>query len=133
MISTESFRSLFQISVSDAIECMVATLGPPGPDLLLLSTIDDAGHIGPGDCFDLSETLPSPELVFQLAVAIGAPAVLCATRATLSVFDPGEKDLERTRWLIKGASEHGLALDEHILIAGGTFRAMRESIEEGLV
>ena len=110
---------------------MVLTLAPPGPDVLLVSTIDEQGFVGPGDCFALSEPLPSAEVIFQLPVSLGAPMVLCGSRAAHSVLEPDERDLERTRWLLAAAEKYGVVLDEHLLVHGETFRLMRESVEEG--
>lgn len=132
MPTRKAFRSPYRITVGDAIECMVATLGRPGPDVLLVSTIDERGFVGPGDCFDLSKTFPSAEVVFQLPLSLGAPIVLCGSRATHSVLEPDERDLELTRWLLAGAEKYGIVLDEHILVHGQTFRVMRASAEEGL-
>lgn len=132
MPARKTFRSPYRITAGEALECMVVTLGRPGPDVLLVSTIDEQGFVGPGDCFELSNTLPSAEVIFQLPVSLGAPAVLCGSRATHSVLEPDERDLERTRWLLAGAEQYGIVLDEHVLVQQETFRLMRESIEEGL-
>lgn len=132
MAPRKTFRSPYRITVGDAIDCMVATLGRSGPDVLLVSTIDEQGFVGPGDCFDLSKTFPSTEVIFQLPVSLDAPLVLCGSRATRSVLEPDERDLELTRWLLAGAEKYGVVLDEHILVQRQTFRFMRESIEEGL-
>lgn len=125
----EAFRSPYRIRIDDAIECMVATLGEPGPHVLLCSTLDERGFVGPGNCFALDEALPSVDVVFHLALSLGAPAVLCGSRATHSVLEPDERDFELTRWLLAGAAMNSVFLDEHILVQGKMFRAMKESIE----
>lgn len=128
----EPFHSPYSINWEDAIESMVATLGPPGPPVLLCSTLDERGFVGPGDCFDLDESPPSADVLVHLAVKLGAPAILCGSRATRSVLEPEECDYNLTSWLTTTAKARGLVLFEHILVQGKTFRFMRHSIEGDL-
>ncbi|HWC14116.1 MAG TPA: hypothetical protein VG929_05930 [Actinomycetota bacterium] len=128
----QDFRSPSGITILDAIECMVATLGPPGPNVLLCSTVDKDGIVGPGNCFDLRGAPPSYDCVFQLAASLGAPAVLCGSRAAHSLLEPDDADFRLTRWLMDGAVRSNISLAEHIIVKDDMFRVMKKSLEEGL-
>lgn len=131
-MSSEPFRSPFSTTWEDAIEAMVATLGQPGPSVLLCSTLDERGFVGPGDCFSLADSPPSPDVLLHLALKFGAPAIMCGSRATRSVYEPEECDYDLTHWLTAAARSAGLFLFEHVLVDGRTFRLMRHSIEGDL-
>ena len=129
---SKPFRSPYSVTWEEAIESMVATLGPPGPPVLLCSTLDERGFVGPGDCFALDESPPSGDVILHLALKLGAPAILCGTRATRSVFEPEECDYNLTRRLTTIARVGGIVLTEHVLVKGKIFRFMRQSIEGDL-
>lgn len=130
---SESGIATLRIPWDQAAAAMVAVLGTEGPPILLVSTLDEDGYVGPGDCFSLAETHPSPEVVTHLATKLRAPAILCGTRATRSVLEPDESDIALTHWLIGAAQHSGCELFEHVLVQGQTFRLMRESLADGLI
>jgi hypothetical protein len=116
-----------RVSIVDAIECMVAVLGSDGPPILLCSTVDDDGFVGPGNAFSLENGWPSAEVLLELPRRIGATAMLFGSRATRSVFDPDDRDTTLFAYLEETTEAAGIFLVEHVLIRENTFRLMREA------
>lgn len=118
-----------RVPVVDAIECMVHVLGIGSDSILLVSTVDDGGYVGPGDSFSLSSGVPSPDVLFHLHRQVGASSVLFGSRAALSIFDPEQTDVHLTRSLLSAAHFAGIDVVEHVLVSGNSFRLMLESLE----
>ena len=122
-----------RVPIVDAIECMVAVLGSDGPSILLCSTVDDDGFVGPGNAFSLEGGFPSADVLLELPRRFGADAMLFGSRATRSIFDPDELDTRLFGYLEHATRKAGIYLVEHVLVRGNTFRLMREaSGAEGL-
>lgn len=118
------------ISVGDAIECMVATLGTPGAEILLMSTVQD-GNVGPGESFALdSQNLPDApaDKVFELAIRLGVKGLLFGSRSHGCEEAINPLDAALTRWLVVEAWRRDLCVVEHVVVHDNMFRLMRESL-----
>jgi hypothetical protein len=111
----------------DAIELMVAVLSDSREDVLLVSTVDAEGFVGPGDCFSLDKGPPSPEVLFELTRRTKAAGILCGSRATRSVFDPDEADTQLFEHLLSESMIARVLLIEHLLVKEHMVRFMREA------
>lgn len=122
-----------RIEVADAIDAMVAVLGPPSDGnegILLLSSVDQDGFVGPGEALSLVNGIPTDDQLLRIPRSVGASAVLFGSRATLSVFDPETLDVELTRCLLRAGDRAGIPVVEHVLVDGPRFRLMRDSLHD---
>jgi hypothetical protein len=103
---------------------MVHVLGSGGSPILLCSPVDARGFVGSGDAFSLDAGWPSADVLFEFPRRVSASAVLFGSPATHSVFDPDECDTKLYRYLKSSAASYGIALLEHVLVAGNMFRLM---------
>lgn len=116
-----------RVDLVDAIELMVHVLSEQGRPVLLVSTVDHNGFVGPGDCFSLAEGFPSAEVLFELARRTDTFGILCGSRATGSVLEPSAEDDRLYRHLLEGSADTGFPLIDHVLIGNRMFRFMRET------
>lgn len=117
----------------DAIDCMVAVLAPRDEPVLLVSTVDDRGLVGPGEALSLNSGLPDDDSLFCVARSVSAHAVLFGSRAARSVFDPEREDVELTAALLQATDREGIEVIEHVLVEGPRFRLMCESLRNGSI
>ena len=125
-----------RIEVADAIDAMVAVLGSPSDGnegILLLSSIDQDGFVGPGEALSLVNGIPTDDQLFRIPRSVGASAVLYGSPATRSVFDPDPRDVELTKRLLHAGDRTGITIVEHVLVDGPRFRLMCESLRDSLI
>lgn len=113
--------------MGEAIQLMIAVLGDGSEPILLASSVDRLGYVGPGDCFSLESGLPSPEVLTHFLEWTGAPGILFGSRASRSVFEPDEADLALHRHLLKATQAAGAMLVDHLLVKGDLVRFMKDS------
>lgn len=122
-------RSPYRIRVplGEAIRLMIAVLGQGSEPILLVSSVDELGDVGPGDCFSLEDGPPSQDLLAHFISWTEAPGVLFGSRATRSVFDPDEFDLHLHQQLLSATEAAGATLVDHLLVKGDIVRVMKKS------
>jgi hypothetical protein len=122
-------RSLFRVPIVDAIECMVQVLSTTPRDVLLYSIVSN-GRVGPGDCHALvgkERALPADSCLFKLVHRYSAPAMLCGSKASGSIFHLDDQDQLLSEGLVAAAQRNGVAIVEHVLVKDGMFRLMSET------
>jgi hypothetical protein len=120
------------LSVVDAIECMVMVLADRGPEILLMSTVDENDFIGPGEAFLLGpgkRPRVSAEVMFEYPMRRRAARVLFGTRSSGSIATVHPEDRALAEWLIGQATGRGFGVAEIVFTEGNTFRLMIETLQ----
>lgn len=119
----------FQISVVDAIECMVPVLSDAEDDLLLCSTVFGE-YVGLGDCHVLStgtRSLPSDEVLFQPARQTGAKEMVFGCRSVGDIRDLHDADVALAGRLLEAGARNDVQVADLICVRDQMFRFMSES------
>ncbi len=120
-----------ELSLCEAIECMVVVLANRGAELLLMSSVDEHDMMGPGDAFRLDaqkRPLVSPEVMFELPTRLAADRILFGTRSSGRIETVHPADRALAEWLIDQATQRGFGVAEIILTEGDAFRLMIETL-----
>lgn len=113
----------------DAIERIAPIVAQAPGEVVFATVVHQDGFIGDSECFvspTQPKTLLPEEQIFYLAKETGAPAVLLTTKSSGPISELHECDVEFTRRLIDYGRSQGIALHEHVLVEGDTFRIMSQ-------
>lgn len=115
-----------RVPLVDAIELMVGVLGAGWEPILLASSVDAWGYVGPGDCFSLEDGFPSLEVLSHFVHWTGATGILFGSRATHSVFEPDDVDTALHQHLLTATEAAGATLVDHLLVKDDLVRFMKD-------
>jgi hypothetical protein len=124
-------KPYFDITVVDAMQCMVPVLSEARDDILLTSTVFGE-YVGPGDghlLADGTRALPSDEVLFYLARDTGAKEILCGCRSSGDIRDLHDADVGLARRLLAAGDRNGVHVLDLIVVRDGLFRFMSASTD----
>lgn len=125
-VSMAAGKPYFDITIIDAMQCMVPVLSDTEDDLLLASTVFGE-FVGPGDGHLLglgTRALPSDEVLFYSARQTGARAMLFGSRSSGYIGDLHDTDVDLARRLLEAGERNGIEVVEVLVARDHMFRFM---------
>lgn len=115
----------------DAIDILVPLVGGANDNFIVSVCIDRQNLVGLSECFQWPIDAPEgPDIdsLFELPIREGALGAMFVSRTFEPIEVLHENDIEFTRSIVEHGRAVRVAVVEHVLVHGDSFRLMSESI-----
>lgn len=120
---------MLSLKPEDAITDLVKIVGGVDAEVVFVTCIDVNGDVGESECF-ASNTQPKNAIpidqLYYLPERIGASAVMLTSTSSGPIKKLHDCDVEFTRRVIEAGRKRGIAVWDHVLVAGDQFRSMSQ-------
>lgn len=112
-MSSQPPRSEFR--VLDATLCMITILRALTADVVLWSSVDESGSVGPGGCVEVRDGVDVFRRLVEQAAAVKARRLLLGSRVSEPLQQ--ERLAEFTRGFHEEALRAGIVVERHLLVS----------------